>query len=48
VDLSPHKPTIIERKHLKPVALSGLAHVGAKLLMDVNKTGQLQDSFAWA
>jgi hypothetical protein len=36
------------RKHLKPVALSGLAHGLPKLLMDVNKTGQLPDSFAWA
>jgi hypothetical protein len=36
------------RKHLKPVALSALARGLPKLLMDVNKAGQLRDSFAWA
>jgi hypothetical protein len=30
------------------MALSGLAHDWQKLLMDVNKAGQLPDSFAWA
>jgi hypothetical protein len=36
------------RKHLMEVALSGFAAGRPELLMDVNKTGQLRKSSAWA
>jgi hypothetical protein len=36
------------RKHLKQVVLFGSPEHPQKLLMDVNKTPELRDSFAWA
>jgi hypothetical protein len=48
VDLSLYKLTMTRLKHLKRVVLSGLPDISQELLMDVNKTGEGQDSFAWA
>jgi hypothetical protein len=39
---------VTPRKHLKQVALFGSAKQPEELLMDVNKTPELRDSFAWA
>jgi hypothetical protein len=36
------------RKYLKRVALFAGYELPPQLWMDVNKTGELQDSFAWA
>jgi hypothetical protein len=36
------------RKHLKQVVLFDLPQHLPELLMDVNKPGELRDSFAWA
>jgi hypothetical protein len=48
VDLSLHKRNLTPRNRLKRVVLSGLPDIREKLLMDVNKVGELRDSFAWA
>jgi hypothetical protein len=36
------------RKYLKRVALFAVSELPPELLMDVNKPGELRDSFAWA
>jgi hypothetical protein len=48
VDLSLYKLAMMRLNHLKPVVLFGLTDISQELLMDVNKTGEGQDSFAWA
>jgi len=39
---------MIPRKRLKQVALFNSTDVGPELLMDVNISGEVRDSFAWA
>jgi hypothetical protein len=48
VDLSLHKLTKSQRKRLKKVTLFGFSDEWQELLMDVNKPGELRNSFAWA
>jgi len=48
VDLSLHKLAMMVRKHLKQVALSGWSNASPELLTDVNMSGELRNSFAWA
>jgi hypothetical protein len=48
VDLSLHKLTMIERKHLKQVVLFELPRGRPELLMDVNIFREIRDNFARA
>jgi hypothetical protein len=48
VDLSLHKLAVTPSKYLKHVALFALPESLLKLLMNVNKPGELRESFARA
>ena len=48
MDLSLHKLSLTPRKRLKRVVLLQSPYVARELWMDVNKPGEMQDSFAWA
>ena len=48
MDLSLHKLVVAPRKHLKRVVLFRLPEVARELWTDVNKPGEMRDSFVWA